>query len=132
VAGEMRRRAVLSRDYGQVPPVRGDTPGLAQVFIQLLLQTAWAIPEGAPAGRALLVRTAWDEASGRVLVEIAGPAGAVASADEAASDDVGLKLAGEVVARLGGRLEAREVVGAGPGFSVALMPARPPGPAALC
>ena len=132
VAGEMRRRAVLSRDYGQVPPVRGDTPGLAQVFIQLLLQTAWAIPEGAPAGRALLVRTAWDEARGRVTVEIAGPAGALPSADDAASDDVGFKLAGEVVARLGGQLEARLVAGAGPGFCVELLPARPSGLAAPC
>jgi signal transduction histidine kinase len=132
VAGEVRRRAVLSREYGQVPPVRGDTPGLAQVFIQLLLQTAWAIPEGAPAGRALLVRTAWDQARDRVVVEIAGPAGASPSADDAASDEMGLKLAGEVVARLGGQLEARQVAGAGPGFSVALVPARPAVPAAHC
>jgi hypothetical protein len=37
-----------------------------------------------------------------------------------------------VVARLGGQLEARLVAGAGPGFSVALVPARPTGPAVRC
>ena len=110
VAGEVRRRAVLSRDYGQVPPVRGDTPGLAQVFIQLLLQTAWAIPEGAPAGRSLMVRTAWDEARGRVVVEIAGPAGA-----DPVGGRRGQRRRGAQAGRRGGGAAGRRA--RGPGWS---------------
>jgi signal transduction histidine kinase len=43
-----------------------------------------------------------------------------------------LKAFTSVVARPGGQLEARLVAGAGPGFRVALLPARPSGLAAPC
>ena len=45
-SGEIRQRARLVRDFGQAPMVRASTPRLMQVFVNLLVNAAQAIPEG--------------------------------------------------------------------------------------
>jgi CheY-like chemotaxis protein/anti-sigma regulatory factor (Ser/Thr protein kinase) len=44
--GEIRHRARLVRDYGTVPAVLADSSRLGQVFLNLLVNAAQAIPEG--------------------------------------------------------------------------------------
>jgi two-component system cell cycle sensor histidine kinase/response regulator CckA len=43
---ELRRRARLVKAYGDLPPVRGTEAKLGQVFLNLLVNAAQAIPEG--------------------------------------------------------------------------------------
>ncbi|MFP2931345.1 sensor histidine kinase, partial [Pyxidicoccus sp. 3LG] len=43
---ELRPRAKLVKDYGEVPRVEGNEARLAQVFLNLLINSAHAIPEG--------------------------------------------------------------------------------------
>ena len=66
---EIHHRARLSRDYVDVPAVRGDVARLAQVFLHLIVNAAQSIPEGAPQRHRLEVRTRPAD-DGRVAVEI--------------------------------------------------------------
>ncbi|HEX8538408.1 MAG TPA: ATP-binding protein, partial [Cystobacter sp.] len=45
-SGELRHRAQLVREYAQVPDVLADSARLGQVFLNLLVNAAQAIPEG--------------------------------------------------------------------------------------
>src|SRR3954471_18935288 len=48
-AGELRPRAQLVRDYAaDVPSVEGNEARLAQVFLNLIINAAQALPEGKP------------------------------------------------------------------------------------
>jgi two-component system NtrC family sensor kinase len=46
---EIRPRAQLVRDYGEIPTIKASASRLGQVFLNLLLNAAQAIPEGKPA-----------------------------------------------------------------------------------
>jgi len=125
-ASELRRRGVLVRELDRVPPVRASTPGLAQVFVQLLLRAARSLPEGDPTRCAVLLRTRHDELQAAVVVEIEarGPAVPGAGAADGAGD-FGLRLARDVVGRLGGVLADRSGPG-GAGYHVRLPVPRTP------
>jgi DNA-binding response OmpR family regulator/nitrogen-specific signal transduction histidine kinase len=66
---EIRHRARLDRRYGQVPLVRGQESRLGQVFLNLLMNAAQAIPEGNVEGHWVRVATDVD-GDGRVIVAI--------------------------------------------------------------
>ena len=71
IAGsELRRRARVVRSFGEVPSVTVNESRLGQVFLNLLVNAAQAIPEGAPDLHEIQARTRVD-AEGRVVVEIA-------------------------------------------------------------
>ncbi len=66
--GEIRHRARVVRDYGEVPFVEGSTSRLGQVFLNLLVNAAQAIPENRGDGEIRVVtRTA---ANADVIIEI--------------------------------------------------------------
>jgi two-component system NtrC family sensor kinase len=65
---ELRHRARLVRELGDVPPVRGSESRLGQVFLNLLLNAAQAIPQGAQKENTVTVRS-WAE-GGKVVAEI--------------------------------------------------------------
>ncbi|NVJ09280.1 response regulator [Myxococcus sp. AM001] len=67
--GELRPRAKLVRDYGDVPRVEGNEARLAQVFLNLLINAAQALPEGQAASNEvrLVTRRGPD---GRVVAEV--------------------------------------------------------------
>jgi signal transduction histidine kinase len=77
-------RAQVERDFAEVPPVRANESRLGQVFLNLLMNAAHAIPEGDPAQNRIRVSTAQDEL-GRVIVEVA---------------DTGVGMEPELVARI--------------------------------
>lgn len=57
---EIRHRAHLVRAYGDVPLVEGDESRLTQVFVNLLVNAAHAIPEGAIDGQEVRIVTDTD------------------------------------------------------------------------
>ncbi|MEO7729856.1 MAG: two-component regulator propeller domain-containing protein, partial [Kofleriaceae bacterium] len=66
---ELRHRAVLHRELGTTPLVLADDGRLAQVFINLLVNAAHAIPEGNTDAHRITVRSRTDDA-GRAVVEV--------------------------------------------------------------
>jgi PAS domain S-box-containing protein len=66
---EIRHRARLVKDYGDTPMVEGNESRLGQVFLNLLLNAAHAIPEGATERNEIRVSTRTD-GEGRAIVEV--------------------------------------------------------------
>ncbi len=65
---EIRFRARVSHDFGELPPVLGDAGPLCQVFLNLLINAAQAIPEGRVDQNTITVAT-WSK-NGEVCVSI--------------------------------------------------------------
>ncbi len=65
---QLKHRARVVKNLGELPSVRGNESRLGQVFLNLLLNAAQAIAEGAPGENTIEVR-AWAEPGG-VLVEV--------------------------------------------------------------
>ncbi len=71
---EIRHRAQLVRDYGDVPAVLANESRLGQVFLNLLVNAAQALPVGMAATNQIQVRTRADERSWAVVeVSDTGP-----------------------------------------------------------
>jgi PAS domain S-box-containing protein len=66
---EIRHRARLVKDYGDTPMVEGNESRLGQVFLNLLLNAAHAIPEGETERNEIRVTTRTD-GTGRAVVEV--------------------------------------------------------------
>jgi signal transduction histidine kinase len=66
---EVGRRARLVEELGELPQVHGSGSGLGQVFLNLLINAAQAIPEGNAAGNEVRVKARWDVPE-RVVVEV--------------------------------------------------------------
>ncbi len=56
-AAEMRHRARVVKEYGRVPPARGDASRLEQVFLNVLVNAAQAIPAGHPDDHQIRIAT---------------------------------------------------------------------------
>ncbi len=102
--GELRPRAKLVRDYGDVPRVEGSEARLAQVFLNLLINAAQALPEGqAEANEVRLVTRAGPE--GRVVAEVR---------------DTGSGISPELLARIFDPFYTTKPVGVGTGLGLSL------------
>src|SRR3954462_8231263 len=66
---EIRHRARLVKDYGPVPQVSAVPARLGQVFLNLIVNAAQAIPEGAVEQNEIRISTSTDE-KGRAMVAI--------------------------------------------------------------
>ena len=66
---EIRHRARLVKDYGPAPLIEADDARLGQVFTNLLVNAAQAIPEGDAEGNEIRIVTSTDE-KGRAVIEI--------------------------------------------------------------
>jgi signal transduction histidine kinase len=82
VWNQIRHRARLTRNFGKVPPIRGNGAALGQVFLNLLVNAAQAIPEGDSERNEIRVSTRVDvgENGAEVVVEI-GDSGAGMTAE---------------------------------------------------
>ncbi|HEY0484180.1 MAG TPA: ATP-binding protein [Kofleriaceae bacterium] len=103
-SNELKHRAVLVRDFGPTPLVLADDGRLAQVFINLLINAAHAIPEGNTDANRITVRTRTD-ADGRAVVEI---------------DDTGAGMHPEVQARAFDPFFTTKEVGEGTGLGLSI------------
>jgi ligand-binding sensor domain-containing protein/signal transduction histidine kinase/CheY-like chemotaxis protein len=132
-AGELRPRAQLVRDYApDVPPVEGNEARLAQVFLNLLINAAQALPEGKSeqnevrlvlkrGGEGQVVAEVRDTGSGiphEVLGRIFDPF--FTTKPVGVGTGLGLALCQAFVASMGGRIEVESQTGKGSVFRVTL------------
>jgi signal transduction histidine kinase/CheY-like chemotaxis protein len=70
VSNELRHRARLTKEYQPIPQLFGNAATLGQVFLNLLINAAQAIPEGAADRNNVVVRLRPDPEGRGVLVEV--------------------------------------------------------------
>lgn len=129
---EIRHRARLTTHLGEVPLVLGEEGRLAQVFLNLLVNAAHSIPEGAAEKNEIRVTTRAD-ANGAACVEVSDTGVGIDPAHLAKIFDpffttkelgvgtgLGLSICHGVVTDLGGRIEVESTVGRGSTFRVLL------------
>jgi CheY-like chemotaxis protein len=134
-SNELKHRAVLVRDLGATPRVLADEGRLAQVFINLLINAAHAIPEGNTDANRITVRTRTDEL-GRAVVEIEDSGEGMPPEVQARAFDpffttkevgegtgLGLSICHGIVSGLGGQIAIESTRGHGSLVRVVLPPA---------
>lgn len=134
---EIRHRARLVRDYGETPLVDADEAHLGQVFINLLINAAQALPEGQSGANEIRVATSTD-AEGRAVIEIRDSgAGIPATVIERVFDPffttkaigtgtgLGLSICHTIVTGMGGEISATSEPGHGATFRVVLPRVQP-------
>jgi PAS domain S-box-containing protein len=131
---EMRQRARVVREIQPVPPIKANESRLGQVFLNLLLNAAQAIPDGAAAEHEIRIRTRTD-GLGRAVVEISDTGRGIPDELRARVFDpffttkpvgegtgLGLSICLGIVRSLGGEILLESEVGRGSTFRVALPP----------
>ncbi|WP_437726564.1 hybrid sensor histidine kinase/response regulator [Sorangium sp. So ce861] len=129
---EIRHRARVVRSFQEVPPVEANEPRLAQVFLNLIVNAAQAIPEGLAEQNVIELSTRCD-AAGWVVVEVRDTGAGIApeslerifepfytSKEEGEGLGLGLAICHAIVAALGGRIEVESRRGQGSTFRVVL------------
>ncbi len=131
VRPDVRPGVVIHREYATIPEVLGDRTRLVQVFLNLLLNAAQAMPEGDAAGRAIRITTHLDAEGGGVTVEVSdNGSGIPRTSLERIWDPffttkpieqgigLGLSICRNLVADLGGSIAVRSEEGVGTTFTV--------------
>jgi PAS domain S-box-containing protein len=130
---EIRHRATLVRELASVPAVVGDRTRLAQVFLNLLVNAAQAVPEGRPESHRITVRSRYDPAEGLVHVDVADTGTGIPAAHLGRifepffttkpvghGTGLGLSICRGIVAAIGGRIAVQSREGEGSTFTVSL------------
>lgn len=133
---EIRHRARLVKDYGQVPPVDANDSRLGQVFLNLLVNAAQAIPEGRADANEIRVSTRLSD-DARVLVEIRDTGSGMTpdvmrrlftpfftTKPIGVGTGLGLSICHRIVTGLGGEIAVSSEPSKGSVFQVYLPPAR--------
>jgi two-component system cell cycle sensor histidine kinase/response regulator CckA len=133
---ELRHRARLVREYGALPLVHGSEARLGQVFLNLLINAAQAIPEGhaheheirlvARATQAHVVVEVTDTGTGMtedILGRIFDPF--FTTKPPGIGTGLGLAICQRIVNSLGGQIEVESQLGRGSVFRVTLARAEP-------
>jgi PAS domain S-box-containing protein len=137
VSNQIRHRARLVRHFGPVAPVRGSEARLGQVFLNLLVNAAHAIPVGAAEGNEIGVATLTD-ANGNVVIEVSDTGPGIppevrerifdpffSTKPNSVGTGLGLTICHDIVHRMGGHIELSTDLGKGTTFRVVLPPAPP-------
>ncbi|MBW2460272.1 MAG: PAS domain S-box protein [Deltaproteobacteria bacterium] len=127
---ELSSRAEVREDYGDVPRVIGNSARLGQVFLNLILNAAQAVDQGATDKSEVGVRAYQDGENvvvevqdagrgipGHLLPRIFEPFFTTKGGD---GTGLGLAISHRIVTRLGGRIEVESVEGEGTLFRVVL------------
>ncbi|HEX8702458.1 MAG TPA: ATP-binding protein [Myxococcaceae bacterium] len=133
---EVRSRARLVTQYDSVPEVLADGARLGQVFLNLLVNAAQAIPEGNAEQSEVSVRVR-NDASGRVAVDVSDTGTGIppevlprifepfyTTKPVGSGTGLGLSICHSIVRDLGGELTVRTELGRGSTFTV-LLPLAP-------
>jgi CheY-like chemotaxis protein len=134
VGNQLRHRARVTKELAELPPVLGDRGALEQVFVNLLLNAAQALPEGQAERNEIRV-TARSEGDEFVIVEIADSGPAIPERDldgttrrGRSERGMGLSICHGVVTSLGGEVSIRSSVGEGTTVRLRLPTAAAPRP----
>jgi CheY-like chemotaxis protein/two-component sensor histidine kinase len=151
---ELRHRARFAREYDELPPVQGNEARLGQVFLNLLINAAHAIPEGrADQHEILLCARVLDERS--VVVEVRDTGSGIpeqildrifdpffTTKPPGVGSGLGLSICQRIVTSFGGQIDVESEPGRGSCFRVRLsiaearlpspLPYLPPSDAAPC
>jgi signal transduction histidine kinase len=137
-ANQFRHRATVVRELDDIPKVYASEVRLGQVFLNLLVNAAQAIPEGRLAENTVTVKT-FAEAD-QVIIEIADTGSGMDAATRDRIFDpffttkevgkgtgLGLSISHGIVSTLGGKIEVESAVGKGSRFRISLpaMAAKP-------
>jgi len=133
----VRQRARVVREYAEVPGVSASGPRLAQVFVNLLVNAAQAMPEGPADANEIRLSTRASE--GWVEVAVADTGAGIApehldrifqpfftTKPEGVGTGLGLPICRDIVQALGGSIAVESAPGRGTVFTVRLPGA--PGP----
>jgi PAS domain S-box-containing protein len=131
---EIRHRARLVKEYQPVPSVYCNEARLGQVFLNLLVNAAHAIPEGAADRNEIHVRTRLD-ARGHIVIEVRDTGAGIpdefrprlfepffTTKPVGVGTGLGLSICHGIVTSLGGELRFESEVGKGTVFQVVLRP----------
>jgi PAS domain S-box-containing protein len=132
---EIRHRARVIKDYGGVPPAAANDARLGQVFLNLIVNAAHAIPEGNYEDNSIRVATSVDR-KGRIVVRIADSGSGIPPEVQAKiftpffttkpvglGTGLGLSICQRIVASLGGAISFECRPGGGTEFQVTLQAA---------
>jgi signal transduction histidine kinase len=133
---EIRHRARLVKQYDDVPMVRSNESRLGQVFLNLLVNAAQAMPEGHHDGNEIRVTTS-TAPDGDAVVQVADTGAGIPREDLERIFDpffttkpvevgtgLGLAICHRIIAELGGRIAVESEVGKGTTFRLELPAAR--------
>jgi signal transduction histidine kinase/ActR/RegA family two-component response regulator len=127
----LRHRAQLERCYGTVPAVRANEGRLGQVFLNLLVNAAQAIPEGDPLNHRVSLVTRQE--GSRVVVEVCDTGKGMSpevlshlfepfftTKPPGEGTGLGLSICRGIIHSMGGELRVRSELGRGSAFQVLL------------
>jgi signal transduction histidine kinase len=131
-ANEVRHRARLTKEFGDIPQVEGNEARLGQVFLNLLVNAAQAIPEGHADANEIKVVTRMEGANS-VAVEIHDTGNGI-TADVlprifdpffttkpvGIGTGLGLAICHRIIGALGGQISVESQVGKGTVFRIVL------------
>ena len=131
VSNEVRHRARLVKDLAPVPSVDANEGRLGQVFLNLLVNAAQAIPEGRAEQNEIRVITR--EQAGRVIIEVSDTGSGIApeqigrifepfftTKPQGKGTGLGLPICRGILDRIGGEITVESEVGKGTTFRVSL------------
>jgi len=145
-ASQLKQRARLTVEHGDVPPVQANEPRMVQIVLNLMINASQAIPEGAAEHNEILVRTFVGD-DGRVAIAVRDTGCGIApealqrifdpfftTKPVGVGTGLGLFICHGIVTSLGGEISVESAQGQGSSFTV-WMPAAPvaaaaPAPAA--
>ena len=132
---EIRHRAKLVRDFQEIPTVEASAGRLGQIFLNVLVNAAQAIPEGAPERNHISVTTRRGD-GGQAVVEISDSGVGMTSAVRARIFDpffttkpvgvgtgLGLSITQRLVSSMGGSIDVDSSPGQGTRFRISFAPA---------
>ena len=131
VQAELRSRARLALDLGELPPAPGAWTRLSQVTLNLLINAAQAITPGGPEHNEVVVTTRYVDGALRIQVRDSGcgiPPAALSRIFDpfyttkplGEGTGLGLAIGYDIVRRLGGSIAVDSELGSGSSFTVTL------------
>ena len=129
---EIRHRATLDRDFAKTPPVDANESRLGQVFLNLLINAAQAMPERGLSANRITVRTYTDEEGWAVIEVIDNGTGIdpdrmnrvfepfFTTKNVSEGTGLGLSICRNIVREAGGTIEAHSELDRGTTFVVRL------------
>jgi signal transduction histidine kinase len=141
-AHQIRDRARLVEEWGDLPLIDGNSARLCQVFLNLLINAAQAIPPGQAERHEIRLTTRQDEDPGRLLVEVSDTGSGIppehlerifepffTTKPVGVGSGLGLSICHGIITAHGGKISVESTPGQGTTFRVSLPRARKAGAA---